>query len=245
MKALPVTGERAIFLKEERAIVIADIHIGIEREYIMQGVNMPSQTDILLDRCKGLLLKTGAEKIIIAGDVKHVIPGGEGKQEDGRREVGRFLKHLHEYADVEVVKGNHDGNIRSKYAKIHSSRGILLGDVAIIHGHSWPSPDITKGKVMLVGHIHPHVRISTTVGYSYMKPCWVRGKFIQRKFMERYPEGNKKMEWIVMPAFNPLCGGMAINKERVEGAIFSMMDMENAFVYLLDGINLGRVRNIM
>ncbi len=243
MKPLPITGERALFLKANRAIILADIHIGIEMEYRMQGVNISLQTDALLERCRDMVLKKNAERIIIAGDVKHIIPTAEAREE--RREVSRFLKNLHEYADVEVVKGNHDGNLRSKYAKIHSSRGIMLDDVAIVHGHSWPSPEIMGAEAIVMGHIHPHVRIATTIGYSYLQPCWVRGKFMEEEFQKKYGEGNKDMEFIIMPAFNPLCGGVAVNREKVEGALFGIMDIDNAFIYLLDAINLGRVRNIM
>ena len=32
--------------------------------------------------------------------------------------------------------------------------------------------------------------------------------------------------------------------KRVEEAIFKVMDMDNANIYLLNGVNLGRIRNL-
>jgi len=49
---------------------------------------------------------------------------------------------------------------------------------------------------------------------------------------------------LVMPAFNPLCGGIAVNKEGIMGPIGKIMDIKNAQVYLLDGSSLGRVKDI-
>ena len=62
--------------------------------------------------------------------------------------------------------------------------------------------------------------------------------------MERYEKGNEKMEFIVMPAFNPLCGGIAVNRDEIAGPLGKIMDFDNAYVYLLEGINLGRISNL-
>lgn len=47
-----------------------------------------------------------------------------------------------------------------------------------------------------------------------------------------------------MPAFNPLCGGIAANQEGITGPIGKIMDVKNAEVYLLDGSALGKVKDI-
>ena len=58
MKAVPLYGKRALFVPSLKAIVIADLHIGIEYELSLNGANIPSQTRILLQRC----LELGKEK---------------------------------------------------------------------------------------------------------------------------------------------------------------------------------------
>ena len=47
-----------------------------------------------------------------------------------------------------------------------------------------------------------------------------------------------------MPAFNQLCGGIAVNREGIAGPIERIMNVDNSEVYLLDGSFLGKVKNI-
>ena len=49
---------------------------------------------------------------------------------------------------------------------------------------------------------------------------------------------------IVMPAFNPLCGGIAVNREGVMGPMGKILDVSQAEVYLLDGSLLGKVKDV-
>jgi len=246
MKALPIWNERALFIPEIKAIVIADLHIGIEFDYYLQGVNIVTQTKNLLEKCKKLIKEKDAKKLIIVGDLKHVIAGkGEEKQEmiiKERKEVRYFLKEVSKLAEIWIVKGNHDGRLFSKRAKIYGARGFKIKDVAFLHGHAWPSHEIMHSKLVIMGHLHPFIRIKTRVGYSYLEPCWIKGEFKKGEINKRY--GIKRLKFIVMPAFNPLCGGIAINREKIDIAITKIMDIDNADVFLLNGINLGRVRNL-
>jgi metallophosphoesterase superfamily enzyme len=81
------------------------------------------------------------------------------------------------------------------------------------------------------------------LGYKAFEPCWVKGKFIEDKLKEKYPDSTDS-EILVMPAFNPLCGGIAANQEGITGPIGKIMDVENAEVYLLDGSALGKAKDI-
>ena len=243
MKLYPIYGERALFIPKEKTIVIADLHIGIEYEYSLKGINIPIQTKNLMNRCIDLIEKKRAEKVIILGDIKHIIEDVEYKEKE-RKEVRYFLKELSNHAEIWLIKGNHDGRIKSKHAKIFGGRGMKINGIALAHGHAWPSENIMDAEIFIMAHLHPHVRITTKIGYSYMEPCWIRGKFEKEKFKKRYENGNEDMQVIIMPAFNPLVGGLAMNKEEMKHGIASIIDIENSYVYLLNGINLGRIRNL-
>jgi len=245
MKVEPIWGERALFIDELKALVIADLHIGIEYELYLQGINIASQTDKLLKRCKQLIEKKKAKKLFIVGDLKHVI-GKESEEyyemmKKERKEVRYFLKELGKEIEIHIIKGNHDGLLKSKYAKIYGSRGLKIKNIAFLHGHAWPSHDIMNADLLIMGHVHPFVRIKTKVGFSYLEPCWVRGRFKKEK-LKKY--GVNKMNFIIMPAFNPLCGGIAVNSEELIGPMAKMLSIDNAEIYLLNGLNLGRVRNL-
>src|SRR5437867_2549110 len=62
----------------------------------------------------------------------------------------------------------------------------------------------------------------------------------------RYPKLPK--EAIVVPAFNELCGGMPVNdiRARFLGPLFDedIVRVDDAAIHLLDGTNLGRLRDI-
>ncbi|EMR73479.1 hypothetical protein MBGDN05_00209 [Thermoplasmatales archaeon SCGC AB-539-N05] len=47
-----------------------------------------------------------------------------------------------------------------------------------------------------------------------------------------------------MPAFNPLCGGSAVNNDGIVGPLGKLMDFGRSQVYLLDGSSLGTVLDI-
>jgi len=63
---------------------------------------------------------------------------------------------------------------------------------------------------------------------------------------KRYPRLPR--EAIVVPSFNELCGGMPVNDVRARfiGPLFDgdLVRVEDASVHLLDGTNLGRLRDI-
>ncbi len=241
MNLQPVYGERALYWKDENAIIVADLHIGMEFEFREHGINIPFQTDRMAERCERLIESTGAERIIILGDLKHMIAGKEQLMEE-RKHVSIFLKRLSEKVEIVLVKGNHDGSIRSRRMKIYGPRGIKIGEVFLFHGHAWPGKEIADVSIAIASHLHPHVKIVNELGYSYIQPCWVRGKMKKEIMKKRYGR-EKKMEFIIMPAFNEIAGGVAINESMPE-KVFSMMDMDNANVFSLEGINFGRIRNL-
>ena len=63
------------------------------------------------------------------------------------------------------------------------------------------------------------------------------------KLEEKYPSSSHP-EILVMPAFNPLCGGIAVNQEGITGPIGKITDIRNARIYLIDGTSLGKVKDI-
>jgi len=243
MIAEPVHGERALFIRNKKAIVIADLHIGIEYEYRTKGILIKSQAEKLAERCISIIKRKKADILIILGDIKHIIMEKEYARKEGM-EVRKFLKEVSEHAEIWILKGNHDGRLKSKYAKIFGTRGILMDNIAMSHGHAWPAPSIMKARIFVMAHLHPQIRLKTEYGFSYTEPCWVRGKFLKKEFKEKYPEGNEDMDVIVMPAFNPVAGGIAINEDKIEHGIASIIDIKNAEAYLLNGVNLGRIRNL-
>lgn len=249
MKPIPIWGECALFSKKQNSIIIADVHIGIEFEYDLRGVHIDIQTDMLIRRCKTIIEQYSADTLVIVGDLRHTIVADIPMQHEllqqEHREVRRFLKSLSDCVDaIHIVKGNHDGALKSGYAKIYGARGITIEDIAFVHGHSWPDASLTQASLVVMGHIHPHIRLVSKIGYVHQYPCWLRGIFAPHALRGRYDDVRRSLPFIVIPAFNPLCGGAAVNREQFKEALFSVMDLSHTIAYTLEGVNLGMIRHL-
>lgn len=246
----PRYNRRTLHLPHVHTAIVADLHIGIEYELSLTGANIPSQTASLATRCTELCEELGVATLLVAGDLKHMITASDGSSEHARAmrqerwELRSFLQAMNNW-NVELVKGNHDGGLRSSpKLTVHDSRGICRGDVGIAHGHAWPSHEVMQCEMVVMGHVHPVVRLRDDLGFSTSKACWLRAPLLPNKALERYPAVNPDLEVVVMPAFNPLCGGMAVNTEGILGPLHNILDVGAGQVYLLDGTNLGTVASL-
>jgi len=257
----PLPDEPALIVERDRkALVLADLHLGIEAEFRQKGVNVGSQTEKLLAHAIRCVEAAEPEVIILLGDVKHTVPQLSYAE---RREVPHFLAQLAAYAPVCIVKGNHDGQLQHLLPavvepewqlkhEIHIKRtsGFIFDTVGYAHGHSWPAQEVFAAQYLVIGHNHPRIRLrSSSSPYSSMKPVWVRARFDLSAIKEHYPglelTAEEQTPWvIIMPAFNELCGGVAINSTNRElmGPVASKLLREETMeAYLLDGTYLGKV----
>jgi hypothetical protein len=69
---------------------------------------------------------------------------------------------------------------------------------------------------------------------------WVRAPVIKERLLERYDKVSMG-ELLVMPAFNDLCGGMAVNVYKGKSLISDFIRLKDARAYLLDGTDLGHI----
>jgi metallophosphoesterase superfamily enzyme len=85
--------------------------------------------------------------------------------------------------------------------------------------------------------------LTDRLGYKSFESCWVKGNCYKNILEEKYPNSNNP-EIIILPAFNSLCGGIAVNKESIIGPFNKLIDLKNSKIYLTDGSYLGLVKNI-
>ncbi len=239
----PIPNEPALFIKEKEILIVADLHIGIERELWEKGLQVASQTKSMIKRLISLFKKYHPHEIILLGDIKHNIPTSTMQE---RTDVKRFLESIQSYGTIHILPGNHDGNI-NKLLKpdilLHPSDGYVIENIGFIHGHRWPKEEIMQCKYVILAHTHPTIMLTDRLGYKTYESCWLRGKCIKSILEEKYHSSNNP-NMIVMPAFNPLSGGIAVNCEPIIGPFKKIINVKNADVYLLDGSSLGKVRGI-
>jgi len=256
MKAVPIYGSPALMIGERpnRTLVISDLHLGIERELAEKGISLPSQIPKAKAKLMELLTKRKPERLVILGDVKHNVPITTWQE---WRELPGFFDDLVKMTKVEIVLGNHDGYLEGMVPRevvIHDPHGMVLGKrkrVGLMHGHTWPAPELLDTEIIVAGHNHPAVEFRDELGSRTIEPIWLRAKFDAKKFPKKLQPFIKVRPptLLVMPAFSELVGGVAVNRgmpKEMIGPMFrtGAVKLDEAEAYLLDGTFLGKVRGL-
>ncbi|MGQ9468937.1 MAG: metallophosphoesterase [Nitrososphaerales archaeon] len=269
-----VPDEPALILETplHKILIISDLHLGFEKGLSSRGINIPSQTQKIFNKLKSIVEKFSPDSVIILGDVKHgtlkIVP-----QE--WVDVPQFLNNIKELVkSVEIIRGNHDGGLKAllpKGIKIHPSRGISIFDgkesFALMHGHAWPYPKLLSCDALIMGHNHLIIEFREH-GFRMVEPVWVMAKWDKKKvaksflkfsglkvgddpiasFKDAFGFDIRDPKIIIMPNFNPLLGGNAINVNNVSllGPLFSSrcVKLDESEIYLLDGSYLGHPSNL-
>lgn len=256
MTAVPICGAPALMVKSgrERTLVVADLHLGIEGELAMKGIVLPSQIPKAKARLIELIEKKKPNSLVLLGDVKHNVPISSWQE---WRELPGFFKDLLKLTHVEIVRGNHDGDLEGMVPSevvIHASHGIVIGKrrrIGLMHGHTWPAPELLNSEIIVAGHNHPAIEFRDELGGRTIEPIWLRAKLNPKKFpkkLEPWIKGRPP-ELLVMPSFSELMGGAAVNRKIPQELIGPMFKsgavrLDEAEAYMLDGTLLGAVGNL-
>jgi putative SbcD/Mre11-related phosphoesterase len=239
----PITNEPAIFIKNKQILIVADLHIGIESQLKEQGLHTTSQAQKMIDHLLSICKQFKPKEIILLGDIKHNIPSATIQE---RRDIRNFLALIKELGNIHIIPGNHDGFIQKLSHDeiiVHPSDGFIIENIGFTHGHRWPNEEIMKCEQIIMGHTHPTIMFTDRLEYKTFEPCWIKGIFLNNKLKEKYPN-SAHPNILVMPAFNPLCGGIAANQKGVAGPLGKIIDIQNAQIYLIDGTSLGKIKDI-
>ena len=219
-------------------MVLGDLHIGWEVTLSQQGIHIPSQTAKMLQRLRVIIAKEHPSRIIMLGDVKHSVTGAELEE---WRDVPDFFEALLKLVpSVQVILGNHDGNLEpltpSKVEILPATGLPLWGKFGLLHGHAWPSPELLGCETLILGHLHPAITLRDTLGYRLTKPAWVTAPCDPKKLVRGtlkaagiQPKGDleellKKnfrvklatTRCVFVPPFNDFLGGRPVNSRRIE-----------------------------
>jgi len=244
-----VPGEAAIVFSSDgdTTLLISDLHLGLEKEMAKKGFRLPAYSVKMVERVKDTAEKYSTKRLAVLGDVKHTV----GKVEDIDWGVVPwfFDTMLDLFEAVDVVPGNHDGNIKTVLphrVNLHTSQGMVLGKgpgrIGVAHGHAWPSEEAIATRNLVIGHSHFTYEMRDSLGSRMREAVWVRAEYDVAELMEGagYESGAKgKGRLTVMPPFNRLVGGQPINRSRSFqfGPVLSSrsVSLEDADIFLTDG----------
>ena len=233
----PIQPYPALILqnKNERALVVADLHIGWERLLSKRGVHIPPQTPKIKNTLLRLIKESKPTQVIFLGDVKDAIAKVE--MEDWR-DIPNFFEDIQtEVSDIQVILGNHDGNLEPllpENVKILPPTGVSFGDVGLFHGHAWPAPELLECRSLVTGHVHPTVAIRDPMGFRMTRQVLVKapcdGEQLAKSLLnhlgikmntdlsgvleEQYKVKLNVSQLFIMPSFNQFLGGRPINERK-------------------------------
>jgi uncharacterized protein len=236
--------------RDPRGLVVSDVHLGLGASPERPAGPFEGTGEALADELIRVVRWTRTDGVLIAGDAKHPIVGTPPPLRPVVFEF--FARLLREELRVELVLGNHDvGLVRHlpREVEVHPAEGVVRHGVGIFHGHRWPSDDVLRADRLVAGHLHPGFRLAPTVEDPVGKRrCWVRVELpppAPRPLRRRRHAELLAREMVVLPAFNPLAGTEALNRERpARGRSFlyrRFLARGTARAYLLDGTDLGRL----
>lgn len=194
--AIQITGE-------QRVLVVADLHMGIESDLRLHGVHLQSRGDERIERLNALVKEISPDIILLLGDVKHRVPGTSWQE---FRELPSLFSNLRKNTIIKVTPGNHDPGIEEflKPEEILPKEGSILDGIGVMHGHTRPDPSLA-GHLILVGHHHPVASLSDEVGIALRSPCYVLAE-LRKEVFEISPSENFKTRVLMVPAFNEFSG---------------------------------------
>jgi len=230
--ALVVTGE-------ERYLVVADLHFGIEADLALHGLHFRSRSKDRMERLLAIVDRTDPDGLVLLGDVKHSIPSVT-RQE--HYELPRILEILRNRIPLLVFPGNHDTGIERylRPAEIRAKEGAIIDGVGYLHGHMYPSPSLA-GHLMIIGHHHPLLSLHDHVGCALQSPAYLRAGVNTGALRMAEMEGTGAPTRVLfMPAFNEIAGYDILRIIRDPTSPLSRnIIREDTEIILADGTYIG------
>lgn len=181
---LALLPEKAAFLPDHHALLVADAHVGKAVSFRRWGVPVPRGTTAeTLDQLSRLIETTRARQLVFLGDFLH----------SPRAHAPSTLGALHRWRErhacvqLVLVRGNHDERAGDPPATLGVecvNEPWTLGSLALCH-----HPQPVAGHYALSGHLHPCVSLSGRAHDRLRLPCFWLGR-----------------EFGVLPAFGSFTG---------------------------------------
>lgn len=195
---LVLLPEKAIWLPEHQALLVADIHLGKVGHFRKHGLGVPSDGGLDdLERLSQLMDRLRPRQLFILGDLFH-----SELNEEWEPAKAWFQR---QESTIILVEGNHD----ILQTSVYTEAGLIVKPEgrlgSLIFSHE-PLNSVAEGWLNIAGHIHPGVRLSGKGRQSLRLPCFHR-------------QGAR----LILPAFGKWTGLYLLPPEK-EDEIFAIAD---------------------
>jgi uncharacterized protein len=164
---LRLLPQRAAYLPDAGALLVADAHLGKAASFRRLGVPVPEQTTgEALRRLDAALAATGAHHVVFLGDLLH---SAQGRAAAALGAVAAW-RERHPQLRLTLVRGNHDARAGDPPPAwgVHGVDGPLpLAGLLLAH-----EPVADAAAYVLAGHVHPAAVIAGRANDRLRLPCF-------------------------------------------------------------------------
>lgn len=192
-QSLILLPQKAIYWQQEKALIVADVHLGKVGHFRKAGIAVPLNMEqhelaVLSD----LVHDYQPEKLILLGDFFH---------SDINADWDWMVLWRSQFPqlDIMLIKGNHDiiDDVHYHRLNIRLHQALPIGPFLMLH-HPKTAAELqqTEGYVFC-GHIHPGIRLAGRARQQITLPCFAFGQ-----------------QQAVLPSFGRFTGRVAIRSAK-------------------------------
>ncbi len=186
---LVANSNRTLFWPKQSALFVADIHLGKDTAMVSAAIPVPmGSTHETLDRLTHALVESGANRLIMLGDLWHAKAGRTERIYD---DFLAWRRH-HCHVSMLLIEGNHDlksGKLGPEAKVDEVPEAFPFEPFTLCH-----IPQECSERYVLSGHIHPGVVMEGKARQAMKLPCFWFGPTIG-----------------VLPAFGQFTGSVRIS----------------------------------
>lgn len=227
--------------KTNRVLVISDLHIG--KTYWLQNADIAIDwyhiVKAIEKELSDIVISNKVTSIVLLGDIKNNIYK-VGKEDWNL--IPKFLHSLSKICEVYLIPGNHDsriGLITPEKVHLIGVKGMVLGDILLTHGHTFPSELRSNINKIVMGHIHPTFFRENSVLNG--QKIWI---FLKVKKEAIFPSTKGSLELVMLPSYNKyVYGSYRVRNKRTNSPILKKIlrkeIIEKCLIVSIDGTILG------
>ena len=180
--------QKAIYWKEQKTILLSDLHIGKISHFRKAGIPVPQEgLQNNFNRLNEIIANNNPAKILFVGDLFH---------SDVNQEWNQFCAWRKQYPGIkmDIVLGNHDRlpeNFCNTYQIDIYPTELIIGPFTFAHH---PREEYQAEEYVISGHVHPVISLGGLARQYLTVPCFYFGD-----------------QQAILPSFGYFTGGYAID----------------------------------
>lgn len=165
-ETVELLAEKAIFWPASSTLIVADLHWGKAASFRAAAIPVPAGTTTAdLARLDGAIQRTGAERLLVLGDLLHARAAQEAQ---ATLEIIRGWRQRRKELNCVLVRGNHDHRSGDPPADLGFTVVDQLAEGPFFFQHH---PGVSEQGYLLAGHLHPSIVLAGR-GDRIRLPCF-------------------------------------------------------------------------